>query len=163
VAERRCNVEGCEKPHWGHGYCRSHWRRLRLYGHVTAHGTVNEYQNYGCRCDACKRAIATYNRERFRRECSECSAPIWRRGRKETTGLCLTCSSKSRRTAEHGTEARYKRCRCDLCRAAAAAARRRRNQANAEAARAYWRVYARKRKASRARELEAVSAARERD
>lgn len=26
-ARRTCTVPGCERPHWGHGYCRSHHRR----------------------------------------------------------------------------------------------------------------------------------------
>lgn len=37
------------------------------YGRLTAddrrHGTHNGYRNYRCRCDACKAAVAAYNKE----------------------------------------------------------------------------------------------------
>jgi hypothetical protein len=29
-----CGVDECGKPHYGHGYCRKHWRRFRTHGHV---------------------------------------------------------------------------------------------------------------------------------
>lgn len=144
-----CLVDGCDQKHSGHGYCLKHYRAWKLYGdplesrkkvHVVEHGTYNEYQNYGCRCDKCKKAMAHYNRAKLQTgRCSECGAPIWETSRART-GLCAACLAVSRRTAEHGTETRYNRgCRCDECRAASAAARRRRRAANLEATRAYYR------------------------
>lgn len=31
-AERGCIVEGCDRPHYGLGWCRSHWRRWKRWG-----------------------------------------------------------------------------------------------------------------------------------
>lgn len=32
ATERRCSIEGCNRPHEGHGYCKLHRRRWRLHG-----------------------------------------------------------------------------------------------------------------------------------
>lgn len=32
--QRFCDMEGCQSPHWGHGYCRSHYRQLFEYALV---------------------------------------------------------------------------------------------------------------------------------
>lgn len=36
--DRPCKLlfKGCERPHWGHGYCRVHGRKFVLYGHPEA-------------------------------------------------------------------------------------------------------------------------------
>lgn len=34
--QRRCDVTGCEKPHYGHGKCRSHYERWRRLGDAEA-------------------------------------------------------------------------------------------------------------------------------
>ncbi len=29
---RKCSLPDCDKPHWGHGYCRPHGRAFNRYG-----------------------------------------------------------------------------------------------------------------------------------
>lgn len=141
----------------GRGWCSTHYTRWWRHGdpltvkrrlHVIQHGTYNEYGNYGCRCDACKRANAEYQAQLYKTDhCSNCEATIWHRGNAPVTGLCQTCLGESRRTAEHGTESRYASgCRCAPCREAGNTARRARRAANREAARAYDREYKRSRR-----------------
>ena len=81
-----------------------------LYKTIIPHGTRTGYNNYGCRCDACKKAHREYMRKRYQ---------VWR---------LLHPLPPKPPPKPHGTEARYnKGCRCTLCRRAhadAAAARR---------------------------------------
>jgi hypothetical protein len=136
-----CKVEGCDRATEARGWCALHYRRWRRNGdplnprinaHVTEHGTYNEYQNYGCRCEPCKAAMAERNREHIKTEkCTNCDAPIWRA--KDRSGLCQKCVGLSRRKPLeelHGTELGYKNgCKCARCRKAAADGRRRRRLA----------------------------------
>lgn len=136
VRGRSCSIAGCGRDHYGRGWCGVHYMRWHRHGdpltcllgpHVTQHGTNNEYQNYGCRCDECRAAGAEHQRMTYKTPCSGCGAPVWRRGLKPTTGLCRRCLGETRRTAVHGTESRYTGgCRCDECRGASRDARRRR-------------------------------------
>ncbi len=32
TSSRPCTLPGCDRPRYGHGYCRPHWRRWRKYG-----------------------------------------------------------------------------------------------------------------------------------
>ena len=95
----------------------------------TPHGTVNGYQTYRCRCADCRNAWRIYYREKVKGICPECGGAISNR---YAAKLCLSCYSKSVE-APHGTETRYARCRCDLCREASNAARRQRRYNNPEA------------------------------
>lgn len=119
----RCSVCGkLLSPSNKTGLCRQDARPLR-------HGTNGGYQR-GCRCAECRAANAEVQRAAHRKRllpCSSCGRP---RTPDAKTGLCATCL-RAARVAEHGTEGRYKTCRCDECRAAAAAARRRRRSRTA--------------------------------
>ena len=89
------------------------------------HGTKNAYNNYGCRCDECKAASSRYMAERYKVSCAGgCGRLVWHIPSRPRTGLCPVCLGLARREDRHGTEGIYKRCKCDVCRAAAAAARR---------------------------------------
>ena len=70
-----CSVETCDRKHYARGWCASHYSRWWSGGdvradvpigtshiHVTAHGTKNEYGNYGCRCARCRKANSIYQR-----------------------------------------------------------------------------------------------------
>lgn len=79
------------------------------------------------RIRANEKAVA-YGMENYRELCKGgCGALVWIKGKAHTpTGYCATCSGLLRRTAEHGTESKYRNhgCRCDECRAAATKAKR---------------------------------------
>jgi hypothetical protein len=152
-----CSVEGCERPAKTKGWCHMHYSRWRRHGdldlhyphHTVQHGTVNEYANFGCRCDLCKSAMAEYQKERREVPCVECGRPRWSRA--NGTGLCEECwIEQARRPITHGTQSGYKKgCRCDECRAVSNAARSRHRLANIEASRAYDREYKRRRYATK--------------
>ncbi len=77
-----CDVEGCTRKHYGNGLCQMHYMRMHLRAkegdqtpvdefsprrhppHVVEHGRLNEYTNFGCRCELCRAANARYMRER---------------------------------------------------------------------------------------------------
>jgi len=93
------------------------------------HGTTNGYTNLRCRCERCCAAQTAYFRERgtgpYKHDrCPRCGWPKY-----AVAKLCRECRD-AKREAPHGTEARYKRCHCDACRAAAAAGRRKRRHEN---------------------------------
>jgi len=136
---RTCSIEGCENKHYSRGWCPMHYQRWRRHEdplmvkprtpqHVTKHGTMNEYQNFGCRCELCRSAWAKYYAERVRGVCPKCGGAI---GNRYDSDLCKRCYLLSV-AAPHGTESRYTNgeCRCDLCRAAAAKARRERRHSS---------------------------------
>lgn len=80
------------------------------------HGTLYAYQAHKCRCDKCRTRWNDYNRKnqaRLRRQ----------------AGIPTLEEYNAAREAPHGTESRYKRCRCEECRAAAAAAKQKRREA----------------------------------
>lgn len=110
--------------------------------HVVKHGTVNEYQNYGCRCDACREVAMAYIMNRKR--CEKCGGP---RSPRKGQRFCQSCSPHFQET--HGI-AGYKRrhCRCDVCRAAAAAQKRRQRANNLEHYRHLWREQKRRKRAA---------------
>lgn len=62
------------------------------------------------------------------RPCIDCGQPA--RHTQRSKGRCRACDN-AHREAPHGTETRYKRCRCALCRTAANAARKRRRHERA--------------------------------
>ena len=160
-SNRKCSIEGCEVKHYARSWCQSHYmswwyhgdplitKKRGHYHHETQHGTVNEYGNYGCRCDECKSAMADYQRTRATVQCPNCGQPMWARWR--NTKLCRSCDHAARHTPLdkwHGTETGYKRgCRCDECRATATARRRERRNRNLEAEKSYSREYQRRRRA----------------
>jgi hypothetical protein len=104
--------------------------------HVVTHGTVNEYANYGCRCEKCRAAYSEYQGERRRHQiesgaygvCERCGESL---RHPETKHLCRPCYDATRPEAPHGSESRYERCDCDECREAAAGARKARRHREA--------------------------------
>ena len=136
-----------------------HYQRWRKHGdplmvkprewHVTEHGTTNEYQNFGCRCDLCKAAMSAYQREKFSTPCPGCGTSIY--GRYRPNQLCQSCRARELTIPldeRHGTETGYsKGCRCDACRAAQTEKRKARRWKDPEATREYYRNYNRKRRA----------------
>lgn len=40
--QRRCAVDGCDRPHYGHGYCSMHWQRLRKTGSLGPAATLRQ-------------------------------------------------------------------------------------------------------------------------
>ena len=110
------------------------------------HGTANGYTNLGCRCDACRDANTAYRKATgtagYKRDrCPDCGCMKYARYER-----CQACEH-ARRRPPHGTESRYRTCRCDACRKAAADARRARRHANIEATRTYDRTLKRKHRA----------------
>lgn len=81
------------------------------------HGRTSTGYRYGCRCEKCVAAMRAYLNE-------------WRHrtGRHKPRAQYL-----AEIAPEHGTESRYKSCRCSECRDAANAARRKRRASNPEA------------------------------
>lgn len=134
---RLCSIEGCEGKYIALGYCAAHYRRMRVYGDPLGkpeprepvpieHGTVNGYNNRGCRCDDCRAAWIPYVREQHAGTCERCGG---RTTSKYENTYCQSCFAATRKRAEHGTESRYARgCRCDECRSAATSARRQRRE-----------------------------------
>lgn len=131
---RFCAVDRCGEKHYSRGYCRRHYWRFRVYGDPQGspeprppweHGTVTGYKNHGCRCDPCRVAAMAYEKQRVVGTCARCGGPTV--SKYEATH-CRSCRDAIVE-AQHGTEARYRRCRCDECRSAAATARRRRRAA----------------------------------
>ena len=131
-----CSITGCNGPHYGRGWCAKHYRRWLRHGdpetvlrpsrHVVQHGTVNEYQNYGCRCEPCHNAAMEYEWQRRQTTCSECGKAIWTEGHRPMSGLCRACYGLTQRINEHGSNGMYKRgCRCAKCRGHAAENKRR--------------------------------------
>lgn len=71
---RTCSIEECARRHYAKGLCAMHYARVRYCGvaggpddkrrtHVVEHGTLNEYNNFGCRCELCREANTQYMRE----------------------------------------------------------------------------------------------------
>ena len=129
-----CAIDGCDKRVQARGLCSKHYTRWRKYGdptvnknppHVAQHGTMNEYGNYGCRCDECRTAASEYQRERCAGPCKGgCGRTVWAKHR---SGFCSWCSKDDvRKPLVHGTSNGYlkKGCRCAECRAWSARVRR---------------------------------------
>lgn len=90
------------------------------------HGTVNAYNNLGCRCDPCKAAQSEQNARTYLLYGFDTC--VCGRSKRRVAALCRTCYDE-KREAQHGTEPRYKRgCRCDECRRASAERRRARRK-----------------------------------
>ena len=83
------------------------------------HGTASRYQNQRCRCDECKKAWAAYH-----------LAYLYRSGRVKRTMEEHRAFLREQAEARdnHGTETRYRRCKCDKCREASSAARKKRRE-----------------------------------
>lgn len=104
-----CNYNGCTTTKWAKGLCNSHYQQQREGKPLTdlgstylgeprlTHGSLYWYNTKGCRCDDCKGARQTYNRDRKQRQIAQ--------GLPE--GI------------PHGLNSSYSRgCRCELCREA---------------------------------------------
>lgn len=46
---RKCKLDDCDRPHWGHGYCRPHGRAFNAYG--DPYGTYTRPKR--CTCVTC--------------------------------------------------------------------------------------------------------------
>ncbi len=134
-----CSVEGCSKSVKARGWCAMHYSRwvkygevgpAEAYGHIVQHGTVNEYMNFGCRCDECRAAVSDYQRQASSAPCPTCGRSHY--GRYRPGSLCRDCYvAKTRENLVHGTESGYKRgCRCAECKEAGNRARRERRYRN---------------------------------
>ncbi len=151
---KNCSIETCDGKHYARGWCRAHYVRWWRTGdvnartdrrtdraHVTAHGTVNEYNNYGCRCEACKKVASEYMVPRMKKPCPSCGERSSYKYRE--TALCRQCWAASITIPieqRHGTEVGYsKGCRCDECRGASAKARRERRLRDSEVTQTYHR------------------------
>jgi hypothetical protein len=164
-SNRKCVIEGCGLKHYARGWCFSHYTQWLKYGdpltpprrsgyqgppHVVQHGTMNEYGNYGCRCDECKEAAAQYQKGKASTPCPQCGKSIW--GRFRPGALCRECDFARRRTPLdqwHGTVNGYSRgCRCRACKDASNAARREYRRTHQEQERTYYREYKRQRRAA---------------
>jgi hypothetical protein len=96
------------------------------------HGTQNGYSNLGCRCEACRVASNAYQKAHKAVPCPGCCGGVAAGGRYRPGSMCRSCRAKALMSAEHGTESRYKRCKCGACTLAATEARRRRRNASAK-------------------------------
>lgn len=92
------------------------------------HGTVNGYGNHACRCDRCRTAHTTYLREGGRGSYKKDPCPLCGQPKSLVSTYCQACYYDLV-ASTHGTESRYKDCRCDLCREASRVARQRRRLA----------------------------------
>lgn len=91
--------------------------------HIVRHGTYNEYQNYGCRCDDCRHACgvyqANYRRERAAR-LGPCGVSGCDRGQ-HAKGLCRAHYERLRVTGRvgdatiAGSSVRDGELRCSTC------------------------------------------------
>lgn len=133
-----CAVDNCErvtaslaKDATPTKYCRMHHSVIVekvAVRRTVKHGTQNEYQNYGCRCDACKAAGSKYNASKLLGQCPRCGDPMWNVQRGREKSICQNCEieRKQKMNLKHGTLSMYGRhkCRCDKCRAVSAASQR---------------------------------------
>lgn len=100
------------------------------------HGTVNEYSNYGCRCDLCREAQHQANVLKMRGHCPRCGSPAWNVTRGQDEHVCSNCRReiqfKQRKPLVHGTPYAYRQgCRCEPCRLESNADRNRRRKEQA--------------------------------
>lgn len=74
--------------------------------HVVKHGTRNEYNNFGCRCDECRQANSNYylrkgftekmhQRRRANNLCIKCGEPITKVEGRKNIVRCIACSNQS--------------------------------------------------------------------
>ena len=49
---RLCRVEGCERPHWGRGYCRRHYGRWSVHGDPLK--VLHIFGRTGCSVEGCE-------------------------------------------------------------------------------------------------------------
>lgn len=91
MAEPKCSIEGCEKPHRykASGWCGMHYARARKYG--TPDAKVREYtaQTGTCRAEGCDRPAQ-------RKEC--CQAHCVRLFRGEKDALATPISTQTKKT-----------------------------------------------------------------
>jgi hypothetical protein len=52
---KRCTVEGCERVHYGHGYCHAHWKRWRRTGDVRPDAPISRPAPSRCQLRGCRR------------------------------------------------------------------------------------------------------------
>lgn len=96
MSERTCSVNGCSKPHYGLGYCRTHYRRFKN------HGSTDKPQREqrGCSVDGCgeKHYSVGFCQLHYNRQ--------WRTGSTDTgvvgerTYTCLGCGELVTRNAK---------------------------------------------------------------
>ena len=67
--KRNCSVEGCERVHFGLGYCSSHYRRFKLYGDPlgSAYGPKPPCKVDGCAATSYKKGLCNTHYIRQRR------------------------------------------------------------------------------------------------
>lgn len=58
-----CTVEGCDRTHWGHGYCQAHYTRVQRHGDPQAHIPVMAKGKNGpeCTVDGCTNQPHAHN------------------------------------------------------------------------------------------------------
>ncbi len=60
---RRCSVEGCERKHSGHGYCKAHLKRFKRHGGPQAHKPLKSQAPVGAPMAFIEKAIASQTDE----------------------------------------------------------------------------------------------------
>lgn len=74
-AARRCEVPGCGRRHFGHGYCRTHHARWLRHGDPQPDVPIGTYERGGCSYWAVGQRLRTERGPISVRRCAGCAAP----------------------------------------------------------------------------------------
>ena len=74
-AARRCEVPGCGRRHFGHGYCRTHHARWLRHGDPQPETPIGTYERGGCSYWAVGQRLRTERGPISARRCAGCAAP----------------------------------------------------------------------------------------
>lgn len=109
MAEPKCSIEGCEKPHRykASGWCGMHYARARKYG--TPDAKVREYtaQTGTCRAEGCDRPAQ-------RKECCQAHCVRLFRGEKDALATPISTQTKKTCTLDGCSRTHVARGYCDL-------------------------------------------------